>query len=239
MIIQRWAVRVHKWLALLVGIQIILWIAGGVVMSVLPLREVRGEHNMAEPAETVFDLGSIMTMAEAADVSGTGEVTGAQLLAWYDGRPVYLFDAASGAELLVDASDGAMLTPIDEATARAVALADYAGDAQIASIEFLAEPSWEYRRPGPAWRVMIDDGEGTRLYVSSSTGMVTARRNDAWRFFDFFWMLHIMDYEEREDFNTWHLRVFSIIALITVLAGSVLLVIKLGRNIRSLRRPRG
>lgn len=47
MVIQRWAVRVHKWLALIVGVQIILWIAGGVVMSVLPLAEVRGEHNMA------------------------------------------------------------------------------------------------------------------------------------------------------------------------------------------------
>ena len=62
MALLRWTIRIHKWLALLVGIQIILWIAGGVVMSVLPLREVRGEHNMAEPAETVFNLGTIMTI---------------------------------------------------------------------------------------------------------------------------------------------------------------------------------
>lgn len=158
-------------------------------------------------------------------------MSGAQLRAWHDGRPVYLFHTLSGSEYLVDARSGALLTPIDEGTARAVALADYAGDAEISVVEFFAEPSWEYRRPGPSWRVSFDDGEGTRLYVSTASGQVTARRNDAWRFFDFFWMLHIMDYEEREDFNTWHLRIFSILALITVLAGSVLLVLRMRRSV--------
>ena len=44
----RWTIRVHKWLALIVGIQIILWVTGGVVMSVIPIETVRGEHNIAE-----------------------------------------------------------------------------------------------------------------------------------------------------------------------------------------------
>ena len=45
-------------------------------------------------------------------------------------------------------------------------------------------------------------------------------------------MLHIMDYEEREDFNTLHLQVFAVLALISVLAGFVLLVIRMQRLIR-------
>lgn len=233
MLIQRWAVRIHKWLALAVGLQIILWIAGGVVMSVLPLNQVRGEHNMAEPPDAAFELGGILSLSDAAERSETEAVSSAQLLHWHDGRPVYLLETPENGSRLVDARDGRLLTPIDETTARAVALADYAGEANISAIEFFAQPSWEYRRAGPAWRVSFDDGEGTRVYVSSATGLVTARRNDAWRFFDFFWMLHIMDYEEREDFNTWHLRIFSILALITVLAGSVLLVIRVRRSLLS------
>jgi hypothetical protein len=37
MTILRRAVRLHRWLARIVGIQIVDWIAGGAVMSVLPM----------------------------------------------------------------------------------------------------------------------------------------------------------------------------------------------------------
>ena len=59
-----------------------------------------------------------------------------------------------------------------------------------------------------------------------------ARRNDDWRFFDFFWMLHIMDYKERENFNNPLLITVSIFALFTVLAGLLLLVLRLQRLVR-------
>jgi len=59
-----------------------------------------------------------------------------------------------------------------------------------------------------------------------------ARRNDDWRFFDFFWMLHIMDYEERENFNNPLLITASIFALVTVLAGLLLLVLRMQRLVR-------
>ncbi|MDP0971870.1 hypothetical protein Q6294_33595, partial [Klebsiella pneumoniae] len=32
-------------------------------------------------------------------------------------------------------------------------------------------------------------------------GDVLEHRNKTWRLFDFFWMLHIMDYSGRQDFN--------------------------------------
>ena len=38
-------------------------------------------------------------------------------------------------------------------------------------------------------------------YVSGTTGEVLERRNDTWRWWDFFWMLHNMDYSERTSFN--------------------------------------
>src|SRR3546814_8614414 len=53
----------------------------------------------------------------------------------------------------------------------------------------------------PIWRVPFEDGEGTTLYVSGQDGRVLERRNDTWRIFDFVWMLHIMDYTGRQDFN--------------------------------------
>jgi hypothetical protein len=46
----------------------------------------------------------------------------------------------------------------------------------------------------------------------------TVRHRD-WRWFDFLWMTHTMDYEGRDDFNTTVLRAFSLLGLITVMSG--------------------
>ena len=60
------------------------------------------------------------------------------------------------------------------------------------------------------------------IYVSAERGVVTTRRNNRWRIFDFFWMLHTMDYQGRDSFNHWLLRIVSAFGLLTVLTGYVL-----------------
>ena len=228
----RWTIRVHKWIALIVGIQIILWVAGGVVMTVLSIESVRGEHNIAVSAPFAIQPANLISPQSAIDVLELDEgVLEVRLQTWQD-QPVYNVFRLDGSSSLVDARTGERITPISGETAVAIALSDYAGDPQVEVVEFFAEPTWEYRRPGSAWRISFADGEGTRIYVSPDTGLVTARRNDRWRFFDFFWMLHIMDYEEREDFNTFHLQAFAVLALISVLAGFVLLIIRMQRLVR-------
>lgn len=228
----RWTIRVHKWLALLVGVQIVLWIAGGVVMSVLPLERVRGEHTMADNPAPALDISTALPVQDVfSGLELDGPFETVELRMWR-GHTVYSVTAASGATALVDAETGERLTPISRETAIEIALADHVSRPQIASVQFFQEPSWEYRRSGPAWRIDFADGEGTRIYVSPDTGEVTARRNDTWRVFDFFWMLHIMDYEDRENFNNPLLITASVFALVTVLAGLLLLVLRLQRLIR-------
>lgn len=56
-------------------------------------------------------------------------------------------------------------------------------------------------------------------------------RTDMWRLFGFFWMLHIMDYKERENFNHPLLISAAGLALITVLAGLVLLIVRVRRSV--------
>jgi Na(+)-translocating NADH:ubiquinone oxidoreductase F subunit len=51
------------------------------------------------------------------------------------------------------------------------------------------------------WRVDFSDADETSVYVSSVSGAVLEHRNSTWRLFDIFWMLHIMDYSERTNFN--------------------------------------
>ena len=65
----------------------------------------------------------------------------------------------------------------------------------------------------------FDDAWGTTFYVSPITGELSTRRHTLWRVFDFVWMLHIMDYDERENVNNKILRTVSILALLLVLTG--------------------
>jgi hypothetical protein len=50
-----------------------------------------------------------------------------------------------------------------------------------------------------------------------------SQRHELWRVFDFVWMLHIMDYEERENVNNTLLRTFTWGALLMALSGVWLL----------------
>jgi uncharacterized iron-regulated membrane protein len=228
----RWTIRIHKWLALIVGIQIILWVTGGVVMSIIPIETVRGEHNIAEVIPVELNTGNLISVDEAVDAaSPPSGLLEARLQHW-PGRAVWNVIARNETSQLVDAATGELLTPINRERAIELALADYAGEPQISAVEYFEEPTWEYRRTGPSWRISFADGEGTRVYVSTETGLITARRNDAWRFYDFFWMLHIMDYQERENFNNPLVITAALLALVTVFAGLILLILRTQRLLR-------
>ncbi|HAQ36821.1 MAG TPA: hypothetical protein DCQ53_15890, partial [Alphaproteobacteria bacterium] len=69
---------------------------------------------------------------------------------WQD-QPVWNVVAVSGDSDLVDAVSGEVITPISRERAIAIAVADYAGDPEIAEIEYFEDATWESRRPGPAW----------------------------------------------------------------------------------------
>jgi hypothetical protein len=74
------------------------------------------------------------------------------------------------------------------------------------------------------WRVSFDDDGHTRYYVSMRDGQILQRRNDSWRVFDFFWMLHTMDYRGRDDYNNPQAVLFAIGALWIVVSGLILAV---------------
>jgi uncharacterized iron-regulated membrane protein len=79
---------------------------------------------------------------------------------------------------------------------------------------------------------VLADAANTVVYVDATTGDVTARRNEDWRTYDFFWSLHIMDYRGREDFNHWLIRGAAMLAMGTVLTGTILLVVRASRWVR-------
>jgi hypothetical protein len=59
----------------------------------------------------------------------------------------------------------------------------------------------EARRTDRVWSAAFADETGTTLYFAADDARFVVARNDTWRLFDFFWMLHTMDYRGRDNFN--------------------------------------
>lgn len=194
-----WIRKLHKWIGLLIALQFVIWMASGLVMSLLDHDTVKGHHHRAEPARPAGAWPAGMR-SPAEVVAGAGRPVRSIEAFWLQQRPVYRLAGESGT-WLADAADGRPVD-VDAATARAIAAADYVGDGAPGVPELLKAATLEVRgHEGPIWRIPFTDADGTTLYVSAQDGRILERRNDTWRLFDIVWMLHIMDYSGRKDFN--------------------------------------
>ena len=235
--LQRALQASHRWLALLIGTQLALWIASGVIMSWLSIEHVRGEHlaTIEYPAE----LLATSYASPGGIIAQSDGVSEMRLKRWL-GDVVYEVRSVDGVSLF-DANTGVKLSPIEESKIRKVAEQDFVGDGEIVSIELLSNPPADYRGATPVWRAQFNDRDATRLYISPNSGEVISRRNRVWRIYDFFWMLHIMDYDDREDFNNPLVRAFSLTTLLFIITGVGLVLTRLmgGRYSRDSARLMG
>ena len=234
--VSRVSSKVHKWLALLMAIQILFWFVSGLFFAVFPIERVRSEHVMAEqPARPVaFD-----TAADGLLRLGSAGVTGERIeVRMLLDRPVALVSAGQSRPRLYDLTTGRLMSPIPGTLAVAIAERDHAGDLRTSRIERVTEESTEYRGALPAWRIDFDDGANRSLYVAADTGTVTARRSTLWRTFDFLWSLHIMDFKNHEDFNTPLLIIATALGLVVIVTGIVMFPARLGYNKWRRRRRR-
>lgn len=236
MMILRTAVRVHKWLALIIGVQVLLWILGGLVMSALPIERVRGEHKIADHPPVLMTPEALIPLSDAARSAGFQTLDSAVLTSITD-EPVWRLESR-GRTRVISARSGEPLSFLDESLVRRIADYDFAPEAEIDSIRLLADPPSEYGPGGPVWQIVFADAEGTRLYVDPESGLVRARRSDTWRLFDFFWRLHVMDYDDGEDFNHPLLVIAASLGLAVALAGLVILIFRMRRSLAVWRAAR-
>jgi hypothetical protein len=218
----------HKWLGLIVGLQLLLWTVSGLVFALLDHEDVAAEHSVR--ALPVAVLESHVRLVEPAawlgDYSGS-ELVDIALIPWLD-RWMYRVRLADRVELR-QADDGSRFV-IGEAAIRRLATATYAGAGALRTLSFRSASTLEARRAGPVWQAAFDDADQTSLYFSAEDGRLVAARNDTWRLFDFFWMLHTMDYRGRDDFNNPLVILFSTGALWLGISGALLLIRAFGRN---------
>lgn len=228
----RLSTQLHKWIALVVGIQVLFWVAGGLVMTAIPIEKVRSEHHLATVAPVALAFESALPVGEAARLAGI-HPTEAQLRNTPRG-PVWAFKPAKGDPVIVSAATGSRLPAMTADQARSFARTAYQGEGRPVSVTLLAEAPRETGKTGALWRVDFDDAEKTTFYLSPETGEVVSRRSNVWRFYDFFWRLHIMDLEKGENFNHPLIVVVTALTLSIVVTGFILLWIRIARDLKTL-----
>jgi len=220
------AAKIHKWLALLMAVQILFWFVSGLFFAVFPIERVRSEHVVAEqPARPLPFDSAADGLLRLGSAGVAGEKVELRMMA---DRPVALVTRRPGRPILYDLGNGARLSPLPMQEAVRIAEADHAGGRRAARVERVTESSPEYRGPLPAWRVDFEDGANRSLYIAADTGAVAARRSTLWRVYDFLWALHIMDWRGHEDFNSPLLIIATSLGLVVIVTGIVMFPSRLG-----------
>jgi len=214
--------KIHKWVAFVVGVQLFLWALSGFYMVVVSIDTIHGDMLVKNMSGSVA-ADALQSVSVDNILSASPTATNITLKSLM-GRPVYVVREGKSA-VLFDARGGDRLSPIDRPLAQEIASYHYAGNgAVIAVTRIESNPPSEIKFfPLPVWRVDFDDAWGSSFYIDTQTGRFMSRRHTLWRVFDFLWMLHIMDYDEREDVNNTLLQVASISGVFLALSGVWLL----------------
>src|SRR5688500_653890 len=157
------ALRVlHKWIGLIIGIQLLLWTLSGAMMAILPMGEVSG-GDVREPQEIRLVPASDRWPAVRQQFGSTA-ITGVSLRPLLS-RPVFEVGTADGVRLF-DASTAKPIA-VDSQLARRIASAAYPGTAQVRGAEALRELTLPVREHElPIWRVDFADEKNSSYYVS-------------------------------------------------------------------------
>lgn len=218
--------KTHRYLGVFIGIQFLLWTVGGLYFAWTNIQEIRGNHLIHEDDVLIIknDMKSpdeVLRMNQIAPAS----VKKIKLSSLFFESYYYVeFDDNM---MLINSVTGKIRDSISEQDARKLALKKLKKNIPIRNIEYVTTKNisqhFQYRGGMlPAWAVELDDDSNTVLYICALQGTLERVRTKEWRIFDFLWMLHIMDFDERDNINNSILRGFSILGLITIISGFVL-----------------
>ncbi|MDT0606772.1 PepSY domain-containing protein [Croceitalea rosinachiae] len=208
--------KAHRYLGLFLGIQFLLWTISGLYFSWTDIDEIHGDHFKKLPPEKA----SFSNLLGTSDLQVSGEIESLELLE-IAGKPFYWINDSK----LLNASTGELREKVSPDEALLVAAKYLKSDLKVSAIKQIDSvgPHHEYRgRPLPAYEISYNSPEKIKSFVAVNNGAFQTVRHRNWRWFDFLWMTHTMDYQGRDNFNTILLRAFSLLGLTTVMSGFTL-----------------
>jgi uncharacterized iron-regulated membrane protein len=214
----------HQWLMLFLGLQFAIWSVTGAYMVYMDIDFIHGDALVTNPQVKVQPTQMNYSLQQLIQAYPHIDNISVDTLL---GETVYrltLADSESPKKLVISANSGQVLTPLSESTAVSVAQYFYTGKGEVAEVTLITDnPPFELSpRHLPAWRVNFDDFGAPSLYVSAHTGILVGKRHEFWRWFDWMFRFHIMDYSSGEDIDNTLLFWVALLASGGALTGMLL-----------------
>lgn len=160
-LVRKW----HKWLALIVGVQLLFWTFSGLFMSAVPIEIIKSEHLLKEKSQQVLPSNiTYFPVAKAiSKIEGKESVVGVKLKNFLD-EPTYVVRLSDDSNHLVNALSGELSSPITKELALKVATRRFNGDSSKVTVKLVTDKTSEYRGKYPVWQVNFNNIEDTTFY---------------------------------------------------------------------------
>ena len=220
---------VHKWLSLIVGLQLLIWLGTGLYFNLMDHSKASGNefrvhsHNVGNIAD--FNLIPVSEVNSDSPL----EIK----LIWVLDQPYYHFIFEKGQHSyqkqhskLFDAITGKQFN-LSEKQILTLARNSYSGLGQLTNPVLMQPPFSDYvRQRNPMWQVAVRDENNTTIYLDSITGQILRHANDDFRLKELMMKLHFMDYGSSGGFNHWWIIAFAFATLFLSITGITWLIQK-------------
>ena len=201
----------HKYLSLIISIQLLLWTISGIYFAFNKIELVRGEQYIIKDKPSSIEINNLNISSNVKNIEIFKRlnqwVVKAEMDAGFKyqdllGNEVYELSPNEAIEVVKLKT---ILSPID-----AIKINESSSRSEFRG------------RSLPIYKIKTDSSDDTNVYVDVMSGKIVAIRSDSWRVWDFLWGAHIIDYRQRDNINNILLKIFSILALLSSLSGIVL-----------------
>jgi hypothetical protein len=226
MFLAKWSHLLHKWLGLIIGLQVFFWVLGGLIFVTIPFQGIIKGGDYVHKIEANFEKRALYPISQIDEKGEMRSIITVNI----SGQPMYKMTDALGGQRIFNALNGSVMPKPSEKEILAHAKFLYKGSGHIKSIQLLTQPQAKrllivdelYGKTG-LWQVSYDDALKSRLYFDVVTGEFHRFRNDAWVLYDLFWRLHVMDYENGENFDHWLIKIAAGLSFFLIFSGIILL----------------
>jgi hypothetical protein len=220
----------HKWLGILIVLQALVWSLSGLMMTLLPEEEVKGDKYLADGygdalvSEVWQGYNETITALLAQNDSYS------EFSVSFLGNELTLgIISIDGSKKIYSLNTGAPLV-LDESKIRKIASGYLMGKPEVLFAVKAESGLNNYQGPYPVWKVIVDNPVRSHLYIDTVTGKLLAHQTSYWRWHRYSYNLHLFDFMGAAQVNNLLLSAFAILMLLTAISGLTLLIFSLFRS---------
>jgi len=228
--------KAHKWLALVVGLQLLIWVTTGLLFTLVDSSKSRGQIYRAKTTQEQPPVlpEQLLSNAELAGKIPNHiyqqNILSVELKVlhhrWYyqvttfTGR--YLFSVVTGEQFKVK-----------KALAVDLIQKSYHGPGTLTELILLKPPIENFSSvKSNIWQAGYNDELNTQVYLSQNTGRILKHANNVSTYNDILKLLHFMDYNQSGHFNSWWIITMAVFAALLSFSGLFWLINIHGRKLK-------